>query len=443
MIPWILPTENLLSLFRTTMRAIYVKSIFFAYLGLLITAIQQLVTVPLTVSVFGEVGYGLFATYLSLAGGVATLLGWLATASAPVLSNALHSGAVGKATALYQTLRWVHYVSALVVCLSGLLVYFCTPVLRFGTEVSATLFLAALLYSLSLIITGVEPTALFAAARTDLLNRYRCISQTIVLALVLFVLLYIPSLPLLFLSFTTGSLLLYYLCQKGLRESASSAFTGHSSRFHAAFRGVLLRFTSLAGSASALRTLLMLDPLAIAWLIDPAAVTVFSYYWLPANFVILGLWKFSENAQPFFMKAFAEQRVAAAGRIYRRIFLIVAGAGIAAAGLYVLCIKPFQQLWVSYNETDYLLATFFALYILCASIYRLDFAVLYAQTRFKDLLVLSLLEFFAKFVLAWFLVPSLGPASTIAAHTVTHLLILQWYAKFLVYRQFRPHMQPS
>jgi cytochrome b subunit of formate dehydrogenase len=115
---------------------------------------------------------------------------------------------------------------------------------------------------------------------------------------------------------------------------------------------------------------------------------------------------------------------------------------VSASGLYLVLLGPFQRIWVSYDQTNTVLAGMFALYIVCASVYRLDFAVLYARSRFSELLVLTIVEVLGKYALAWCLVPFFGPACTIAAHAVAHLLILQWYAKFLVRKQFTVITQP-
>ena len=419
------------------MRAIYLSSVFFAYIGMAVAALQQLITVPLAVSTFGESGYGLFATYFALASGIAALLGWLSTASAPMISQALHSEESARATRLYHTLKYVHALFALIIIPLALLLFYFTPLLNFDFEKnSSQIFLAALLYTVTMIATSVEPMVLFAAARADLLNKYRAISQTIVLITVVFVLLAVPNLTLLFMACALGPLLLFVFARRGLKQNAIEAFIPSQARFYSEFKPLLLSFTSLAGTNSILRTLIMLDAVFIAYIFNPKTVTIFSYYWLPANFIVLSLWKFSENAQPLFMKSFSTDRLAGGKSIYLRLRRIILLGSLFSSVLYLLLLKQFQILWVDYHDIQITSALVFAVYIVCAALYRLDFAVLYANMKFNLLLKLTIIEACIKGIGIIFLVEQFDFTCTIAAQCLAHLILIQWYAKVLVHREF-------
>lgn len=421
------------------MRSIYISSIVFAYLGMAVAALQQFITVPLVVALYGEAGYGIFATFFALAGSIAALLNWLSTASAPMLSGALHANDLAQVKKLYQTLKWIHIVCALILIPGGLLLYFATPFLRFESLLPVdSIYLVALFYAATLVATSVEPMLLFAAARADLLNRYRCISQTFTLLAFLIVLYTYPDLRLLFFVAACGTFLLYRLCLQGLRSTSYTALYQVEARFHREYKSLLLKFSSLAGTTSTLRTLIMIDPILLAILLSPEAVTEFSYYWLPANFIILSMWKFSENAQPLFMKSFSERQISRSSSLYKKLLILITAISIGAACLYVLLIGLFQSIWVNFHNSSLLIACVFGLYIICASIYRLDFAVLYANMRFKQLLYLSLIECIAKIILTITLLPYCTFASSIMAQTLIHLLFLQCYAKFLVRKEFSP-----
>ena len=425
----------MLTFFKSSLQSVYGKSVFFAYIAMAVLALQQLAVVPLMVHEFGEASYGVFAVYFALASSCMAYLAWLPSAAAPVLSKCFHQEEKEKSSRLFSALRKVHLCFALSLVPVGFALYWI-----FGSNVLANqgtdmlVFAGALLYSVMLILSGGEQAGLIASARPDLLNLFRIISSLLTLGLLLFILLYFPRIELLFLAFSLGTFLFYLLIRSALYSLQLPFAFSRRSKVKMLFQEITFPNARQAALIGVLRPLIFLDAVFIAFVLDARSVTLFTYYWLPANFVILALWKFSESAQPFFMKSFAENKIEEAEDRYRMLMMLILKCSSLAAIVYIFCLAAFQRLWVGYGENSFELSLLFGVFIICSSLYRLDYAVLYSKQQFATLLKLLCLELGLKLIGIWLLAPYVGFACSIAANAFAHLLVVQWYAKYSVRR---------
>ena len=188
---------------------------------------------------------------------------------------------------------------------------------------------------------------------------------------------------------------------------------------------------------SAMRLLILLDPLMLSFVVAPELIAQYTYYWLPANYLVLFLWKFPENLQPFLIKNFAANALDQNRALYRKLTQRTLSLAVVVAVLYVLILPTFLKLWVGVHNTELWASVVFALLIVCLVSYRGDIAVLYSRLNYRALFLLSFAELLVKVVVVVVFYERLSFMVTAVGHLIAHLLVVQLCAKVLSFRELR------
>ncbi len=414
-------------------------SVMYSYLNMVATAIQQLLVVPVLVLTVGRNEYALIALYLSVSNTFVGLFGWVSAASAKLLSDAFHTDSKETYQNLSSSLIWFHRLAGLAVIPIALLFYL-TYVKHFFAGDGAEdfgLFFWATLSACALLFTTVELTALLSVTRPDELNKYRFYSAALVCGVAVFGVSRSGQGYIIFLALIAGTLMNYFLCRQFMRENHPDFQPTARSFSFALLRPIIRKFGPFALLTSLGRTLLLVDLIWLGIFLPTQKLAEYSFYWLPANFVILALWRISENAQPFFMQRFARSDRKGARQLYKRLEKTLVMLSLISALLYYLILPEFLSIWVQFDSTSRLAAICFAAQIFFLGLFRLDYAVLYSKLNYRVLLIATLGELGIKLLFIPVLVPWLGCAASAAAHCVAHLLFVQWYAKFHVVAELK------
>lgn len=211
---------------------------------------------------------------------------------------------------------------------------------------------------------------------------------------------------------------------------------------HAMVRRELRSMISRQGSAYQLFGILLLslqaDILIVGLIGGPAVAAEYALVWKVAEIAIQGLWRIPDVFQPTIIRLDTGGQRDSLAALFRRVDWLVAPLGGAVGLCYAALGHWIIALWVGaqYAPDNPLLYALAGGAIFWLSVARLPIMAGYATGRLDGLLQLMAIEFFAKVALTAAAIGSLGLLAPVAAINLVHGLgVAYGYRRFL--RRFR------
>ncbi len=415
-------------------KSIYKKSLYYSYLNLAILALSQIILVPLILKHTSESEYGVYIVFLTIVVGFTNIIGWLGASSVKLLSEHYHNNDFESFNKLYSLLKVAFFLYSLFTFILFLILneFYINEFLLIDGNKPVLLSLFVFVFVFLLINTNVESNVMTALARLDLLNKYKFYVSVFTFGLSLFLLYSFKSSSMVFLSnalcvLIVFTLIKYFIYQKKLNISVTQYWNFEK-------KDIKKVFIDIGGKAfvySILRYFLLADVIILSLLMKTEDIAMYSYYWLPANYLIIILWKFSENAQPFFMKNFSLQKSLENIHLYQTINKKIVLLSVIASIGYFLIFPYFVYYWVGLDNIDYLALLAFSIIIFFLAIYRLDLAVLYSNIKYIELIKITLFELFIKYIFVFIFYKQFGFFVSILGHLLAQILFVFWYSKRL------------
>jgi len=204
-----------------------------------------------------------------------------------------------------------------------------------------------------------------------------------------------------------------------------------------AIRKVFIDVGSKAFFYGLLRYIIVIDPIILSFFINKNEIAIYSFYWLPASYVIIILSKIAENSQPFLIKSFAENDFLSLQSQFKRNSRNILLFAILGASSYFLLFPYFVSFWIGYNDVDIIPQILFSVFIVTSSIMRLYLSVLYSNANYRALIRLSLIELILKMLTVAVFISQLSFYLTITAHLTAHILVTIAYGYFLSSKEIK------
>jgi hypothetical protein len=274
-----------------------------------------------------------------------------------------------------------------------------------------------------------------ARTRLDALHLIRAITTAMAVLLAAFGVYFFRDSSAAMYGYAVGFVALYLLCRQFIdRQPDAPRFTFPDKANALALWNKFRPAVGWAALYSILQTCLYLDPLYISTFIGTEQVTIFSYYWVPANFVILLLWRLSDNLEPFFMTALAEQSHTRVTHIYKRAVVKISTIVVACAACYWMLLPTFLYYWVGATSIADLPRVVFALFITLMALLQLDTIVFVSAVRYRLLCLLLGIQLSAKLWGYYYLHTQFGAVSGILMQAVALAILIHPISKYSIKR---------
>tara|TARA_A100001015_G_scaffold312365_1_gene417441 strand:- start:998 stop:2440 length:1443 start_codon:yes stop_codon:yes gene_type:complete len=416
---------------------VYKKSLIFSYGYLAILALTQFLLVPQIIRVTSEQEYGVFVTFLTITTAFTNIVGWLGASSVRFLSNYFHQKQFKEFNRLYSLLRlsFLVYLLLIVPFLILLYKFYISSFLLIMNAPPVYLSLGMFILIASLILITVDSNVMNALTRADKLNKYRFLTSIVHLGLSIILLFIFNTSAVILLSLGISNFIIYFLIRRFYQnETLPISWNQFSGWQKSEIKTIFVDIGAKASLYSFLRLFILMDPVFLSFFLSGSQIANYSYFWLPANYIIIFLWKFSENIQPFFIKNFSLNKLKDNKTLYLNLFKTTLGLSIACASLYHVFLPLFLKIWVNYNITTHWFSYIFVFAIIFLVLYRLDLALLYSNVEYSKLIIISFIELVFKLVFILLFVKEFSFVSSVLGHCLVHLVIIQFLCRFYSFK---------
>ena len=410
----------------------YRVSLYYSYINLAVLALSQIILVPLIIEKTSEEEYAVYVVFLTIITGFTNVIGWLGASSVRMLSEYYHNGQPDKFNDLYSLLKVAFFFYSILV----LVIYYFVDIfyvdhyLLIGQQEPVIISISALVYIWLLINTSVESNVLTAMARLDVLNKYRAGLSIFALCMAIYLLNVFATSSAFLIASSVMVTLLFFLILKYIIANEQS-YLKLTKLWGFDTKEVKRVFYDVGAKAflySVLRYLLLIDPLIMSLFMTKSEIAMYSYYWLPANYLIIILWKFSENAQPFFMKAFAVSDTRSLFESYQKVYKKTVWLSVIAAFCFYLFFPYFSYYWVGLETIDGFALVTYAVLVILLAVNRINLAILYANANYTALIKGTVIELLLKLLFILVLFDYVGFYVAVIAHLISQACFTLYYS---------------
>jgi len=392
-------------------------------------SIFQVGIVPFMITIVGEKEYASYLIFQNIVLGFTNFIGWLSASSVKRLADYFYKKDISSFNELYSLLKiffFFYLIFSLIIYVFLYLNFFNSFV---STNNSFFISITVFIYILVIITTAPENSVMVSISKIEFLNKFKLYS-TITFCFLSFSLLYLQqSITAVFISYSISGLITFFLIKQYVKSNFHKLMKINKFwKFKKSeLKKTFIEFGFKASIYSILRYFIFIDIIYLNILLGTDEVVKYSFYWLPANFVMLILFKLSENIQPQLIEKFSKSDSYALKIIVNKIFFKILLYGFICALLYFLIFPYFAFWWVNLDKIDYYALFSFSIFLLIIAIARFGLSILYSNANYSSLIKVTIIELFFKFILIVVFFDLFGFYVTIFAHILTLVIFVLPY----------------
>ena len=407
----------------------YNQSLIYSYLTIILLSIFQISIVPIILKITSENDYASFLVFQNIVIGFTNFIGWLSASSVKRLADYFYKKNIHSFNELYSLLK-IFFIIYLVL---SSIVYLILHVIFFDSflDISKPILVSitVFIYISIIITTAPENSVMVSISKLELLNKFKFYSSILFCILSVSLLYLQQSISAIYISYSISGIITFLLIKKFMKSNfyglmKINKYWGFKKK---ELKRTFFEIGLKASIYSIFRYFIFIDIICLTILLDSEEVIKFSFYWLPANFVMLLLFKFSENIQPQLIEKFSKSDYSGLSIIINRIFARILIIGVSCAFLYFLIFPFFASWWVDLNIVDYYALFFFSIFLLLIALARFGLSILYSNANYSGLIKISLVELIGKFLLILVLFKVTGFYVSIFAHILILVIFVLPY----------------